>query len=62
MTGPVFNAIAMEAARYLGIAPILPAQNDEAGSQGKKLKPVVPPSVKYAAEITDKEKSGVDAR
>lgn len=49
VAGPVFNAIAIEAARYLGIAPNNPEQADLTAKA--KVKPVVPPSVKYANEL-----------
>lgn len=52
VAGPVFNSIALETARYLGIPE--KKQTEEAG-KNKKFKDVVPPSVKYAAEIGPKE-------
>lgn len=48
VAGPVFNAVAMEAARYLNISPdyvVAP------GDKSIKVQPVIPPSVKYAAEL-----------
>jgi stage V sporulation protein D (sporulation-specific penicillin-binding protein) len=45
VAGPVFNAITLDAARYLGI----PQSPEVEGA--KKIKPVVPPSVKFAAEL-----------
>ncbi|MFA7339107.1 MAG: penicillin-binding protein 2 [Candidatus Obscuribacterales bacterium] len=48
VAGPVFNAVGMEAARYLNISPdyvVAP------GDKGKKIQPVIAPSVKYAAEL-----------
>jgi cell division protein FtsI/penicillin-binding protein 2 len=45
VAGPVFNAITLDAARYLGI-PLSPVVEG-----AKKVAPVVPPSVKYAAEL-----------
>lgn len=48
VAGPVFNAVAMEAARYLNISPdyvVAP------GDKSIKVKPVIPPSVMYAAEL-----------
>lgn len=42
IAGPVFNAIAMESARYLGIVP------DNSYLSGNKHKSDLPPSVKYA--------------
>lgn len=48
VAGPVFNAVAMEAARYLNISPdyvVNPADKSQ------KVKPVIPPSVMYAAEL-----------
>src|SRR5262249_46386222 len=47
IAGPVFNAIAMEAARYLGIPPVIAL--DAKG--GGKTATLVPPSVKYASEL-----------
>ncbi len=44
VAGPVFNAIALDSARYLGIP-----QKPE-GPDMKKMKPIVAPSVKYASE------------
>ncbi|HEY9679613.1 MAG TPA: penicillin-binding protein 2 [Drouetiella sp.] len=49
VAGPVFNAIALDAARYLGI-PSMPE-----GPNMKKMKPVIPPSVQYANEGAAKE-------
>lgn len=48
IAGPVFNAICMEAARYLGIPP---STRIELNSKGKGDNSFVPPSVKYSAEI-----------
>ncbi len=45
IAGPVFNAIAIESARYLGIAPDLSFQ-----LPAKSTKHAQPPSVKYASE------------
>lgn len=56
IAGPVFNAITMEAARYLGVPPI-PAGENKPGK--RELKPVIPPSVKYAAELGGKEPDSV---
>jgi cell division protein FtsI/penicillin-binding protein 2 len=60
VAGPVFNAIAIEAARYLGIAPL---QSDQQLAQLKKgvdarhkAKADAPPSIKYEAEINGKKK------
>jgi hypothetical protein len=48
VAGPVFNAVALDAARYLNISPdILPGQADK----NAKIKPVEAPSVKYAKEL-----------
>lgn len=53
VAGPVFNAIAIEAARYLGIPPLnLEGQPDIVKERMKRIKPVPPPSVKYASETT----------
>jgi cell division protein FtsI/penicillin-binding protein 2 len=49
IAGPVFNAIATEAARYLGIPPTEPIE-------GSKAQPA--PSVLYAKECPAKEPSG----
>lgn len=49
VAGPVFNAVAYEAARYLNISPDYiynPADKTQ------KVKPIEPPSVKYAAELS----------
>ncbi|MBX9941423.1 MAG: penicillin-binding protein 2 [Candidatus Obscuribacterales bacterium] len=48
IAGPVFNAVAMEAARYLNIAPDYVY---DINNKTQKIKPVEPPSVKYAAEV-----------
>lgn len=48
VAGPVFNAICVEAARYLGIPPSEPIEMDSKKSAGQTF---VPPSVKYAQEI-----------
>lgn len=48
IAGPVFNAICMEAARYLGIPP---STRIELDSKNTGANSFVPPSVKYAAEI-----------
>ena len=56
VAGPVFNSVAMESARYLGIPPF----NESAGEPENKAKPKaspVPPSVKYATEVEAKEAS-----
>ncbi|HMW89785.1 MAG TPA: penicillin-binding protein 2 [Candidatus Obscuribacter sp.] len=48
VAGPVFNAVALEAARYLNISPdYIYNANDKT----QKIKPVEAPSVKYAAEL-----------
>lgn len=55
IAGPVFNAIAMEAARYMGIPP---SERIELDSKKSGEKTLVPPSVKYAAEIQSRTASG----
>ena len=50
VAGPVFNAIALQAAQHLGI-PTSPEGESLYGKPAKKLPPVVPPSVKYATEL-----------
>jgi cell division protein FtsI/penicillin-binding protein 2 len=50
VAGPVFNAIALQAAQHLGI-PTSPETDLIYGKPPKKMPPVVPPSVKYAAEL-----------
>ena len=56
VAGPVFNAIMEEAARYLGIAPLnLDGQPDMVRERMKKIKPVPPPSVKYASELSSRD-------
>jgi cell division protein FtsI/penicillin-binding protein 2 len=60
IAGPVFNAIAVEAARYLGIPPTDLSEKDKAKKNAGRLKPEAPPSVKYArdgAEATAPPKS-----
>jgi cell division protein FtsI/penicillin-binding protein 2 len=54
VAGPVFNAVAMEAARYLNIPPDYVINPND---KNPKVKPVVPPSVKYAAELNGKPDS-----
>ncbi|MBY0358430.1 MAG: penicillin-binding protein 2 [Candidatus Obscuribacterales bacterium] len=51
IAGPVFNAICVEAARYLGIPP---SEKIELNSKKAGANSFVPPSVKYAAEIQGK--------
>jgi cell division protein FtsI/penicillin-binding protein 2 len=51
VAGPVFNAIALQAAQHLGI-PTTPETEVFEGLPPKKMPPVIPPSVKYAAELT----------
>ena len=54
VAGPVFNAVTLEAARYLNIpADYVFNPNDK----NQKIKSVVPPSVKYAAELAGKTDS-----
>ncbi|MBX9687016.1 MAG: hypothetical protein K2X27_09955, partial [Candidatus Obscuribacterales bacterium] len=55
IAGPVFNAICMEAARYLGIPPV---ERVELNSKKSGETNFVPPSIKYAAEIQAKVSSG----
>jgi cell division protein FtsI/penicillin-binding protein 2 len=56
VAGPVFNAIMEESARYLGIAPLnLDGQPDIVRERMKRLKPVPPPSVKYASEFSSRD-------
>ncbi len=50
VAGPVFNAIAQQAAQHLGI-PATPDNEERYGKPAKKMPPVVPPSVKYAQEL-----------
>lgn len=58
VAGPVFNAIAIEAARYLGVAP---SQSIEVAKEHGKPKGGnnmdLPPSIKYAKESTPAAKS-----
>ncbi len=58
IAGPVFNAICMEAARYLGIPP---SERIELNSKKNGDNSLIPPSVKYASEIQAKA-SAVDRR
>lgn len=46
VAGPVFNAIAMEAARYLGIVPNIPSQQSQKSARHRME---AAPSIKYAA-------------
>jgi hypothetical protein len=48
IAGPVFNAIMMEAARYLGIPPAEPTEGTD--QKGHHMKPQVAPSVKYGID------------
>jgi cell division protein FtsI/penicillin-binding protein 2 len=50
VAGPVFNAIALQAAQHLGI-PTSPETELVYGKPPKKMPAVVPPSVKYAGEL-----------
>jgi len=62
VAGPVFNAIAVEAARHLGIAPYnIEGASDIIKARMKRVKPAPPPSVKYAAELAVKE-TGSESR
>jgi cell division protein FtsI/penicillin-binding protein 2 len=56
VAGPVFNAIAMEAARYLGIPSVSPAE-DKAFCNGRTKSKVIPPSVQYAKDLLNQSKS-----
>ncbi|HEY9712327.1 MAG TPA: hypothetical protein V6C72_02590, partial [Chroococcales cyanobacterium] len=56
VAGPVFNAVAMETARYLGIPPV--RETDENSKKPKASD--VPPSVKYAAEVAAREAADRD--
>ncbi len=60
VAGPVFNAIAVEATRYLGIPPTnIEGAPDTVKERMKRIKPVPPPSVKYASELsTTREAAG----
>lgn len=58
IAGPVFNAIAVEAARYLGIAPAQTFEAKTAKTDMKRLNNMeAPPSVKYAKEASPTVKS-----
>ncbi|MBY0547546.1 MAG: penicillin-binding protein 2 [Candidatus Obscuribacterales bacterium] len=59
IAGPVFNAICIEAARYLGVPP---AGGIELDAKKKGADTFVPPSVKYAAELQSHKVGGGDAR
>lgn len=50
VAGPVFNAITLDAARYLGLPTASPDQLT------KRKVECIPPSIKYAAEISETEK------
>ncbi len=52
VAGPVFNAIAIESARYLGIVPNSGYLEE---TKGHKHNDVIPPSIKYAAESKQTE-------
>lgn len=60
VAGPVFNAIAIEAARYLGIAPLSSEKQisdlKKSSASAHKAKPETPPSIKYEAEINGQKK------
>jgi cell division protein FtsI/penicillin-binding protein 2 len=52
VAGPVFNAIAIESARYLGIAPSDPIEPNSAKAKlAARTKPEQPPSIKYPEEL-----------
>lgn len=56
VAGPVFNAIAIEAARYLGIPPYnVEGAPEPIKERMKRIKHVPPPSVKYAAELASRD-------
>lgn len=61
VAGPVFNAISMEAARYLGIPPTTKIEFD-AKDKKTATKNFIPPSVMYASELTAKDPISEDAR
>jgi cell division protein FtsI (penicillin-binding protein 3) len=61
VAGPVFNAIAMEAARYLGIPPSTKIEMD-AKDKKSAAKNFIPPSVMYANETSAKDPYSEDAR
>jgi cell division protein FtsI (penicillin-binding protein 3) len=53
VAGPVFNSVAMEAARYLNIPPdhVVSSNKGPLPKGEKRIPPVVAPSLKYAAEL-----------
>jgi cell division protein FtsI/penicillin-binding protein 2 len=53
VAGPVFNSVAMEAARYLNIPPdyVISSDKGPLPPGQKRMPPVVAPSLKYAAEL-----------
>lgn len=55
IAGPVFNAICVEAARYLGIPP---SERIELNSKKLGDNAFTPPSLKYASEVQARIKSG----
>jgi cell division protein FtsI/penicillin-binding protein 2 len=57
VAGPVFNAIAVQAAQHLGI-PATTASETADGKPMKKMQPVIPPSVKYAGELGNSSTTG----
>lgn len=62
VAGPVFNAIAVEAARHLGIPPYhIEGAPEAIKERMKRIKPVPPPSVIYASEQTVR-KPGSESR
>jgi stage V sporulation protein D (sporulation-specific penicillin-binding protein) len=53
VAGPVFNAIAVEAARYLGIPPSTIIDMNAKDKRKSSVRNVVPPSVMYAQELKE---------
>jgi cell division protein FtsI/penicillin-binding protein 2 len=51
IAGPVFNAVAVDAARYLGIAPAPGSQLKDGKVAAKQTHIELPPSIKYAKEL-----------
>ena len=56
VAGPIFNAIAEESARHLGVQPFnMNAAPEAVRERMKRIKPVPPPSVKYGIEPAVRE-------
>lgn len=53
VAGPVFNAITLQAAQHLGIPENIGPTTAADGKPVKKIPAVIPPSVKYAAELNN---------